>query len=354
MNIIPVNRVLITLVLVALFLSMRGAAWAQSQPVAVRVASVAYSQGKETVFHGVSALIERDPILRADLQKLGARLQWVPVPHASVGATINEAFASGGIEFAHYGDLPSVILNAGGVETVIVGPGGDGSNVYVIVPANSPAKSIKDLKGKRISLHRGRPWEVSFARVLAANGLKFSDVRIKNLNPQAGASALAAGDVEAHVALFDTLPLVDKGIGRILWSSKTPGQNWKIRTELWGNKTFVQRNPAITQALVNSHVRAAHWVSRKENFEEFLRLTARSGQPEELVRKDYLDDSIPWKERWSPLYSDVLEHYRNVVSYSKSAGLIRKEFDAARLIDSQFIERALKEQKLQEHWRRKE
>jgi sulfonate transport system substrate-binding protein len=346
---------LAALCLAAVFLSMKGAVWAQSQPVAVRIASVAFSQGKETVFSGMSAIIERDPILRADLQKLGARLQWIPIPPANVAATTNEAFASGGIEFAHYGDLPSVILNAGGVETVIVSPGGGGGNVYVLVPVNSPAKSIKDLKGKRISLHRGRPWEVPFARLLAANGLKFSDVRIKNLNPQAGASALAAGDVEAHVALSsDTFPLVEKGIGKILWSSKTPGQNWKIHAGLWGSRAFVQRNPAITQALVNSHVRAAYWVSRKENLDEFLRLAARSGQPEDLIRKEYLDDSIPWKEHWSPLYSGVLEHYHGIISYSKSAGLIRKEFDAARLIDSQFVERALKEQKLQAYWGRKE
>ncbi|MDR2636802.1 MAG: ABC transporter substrate-binding protein [Zoogloeaceae bacterium] len=326
-------------------------AWAEEALRAVRVAAVAYPQGKGAVLSGEAALIERDPVLKADLQKLGVELQWTLVPTQGVAATINEAFANGSIDFASYGDLPSVILNAGGVDTVIVGPGGNGLNVYLIVPLHSTVKSIRDLKGKRIALHRGRPWELSFARLLAANGLKLSDFKIKNLNPQSGAAALASGDVDALVTLSDIFTLVDKGIGRILWSTKEPGQNWKIRTELWGRKSFVNSHPGVTQALVNAHVRAAHWISREENFEEFLTLAARSGQSETFVRKEYETDIVPWRARFNPLYDGVLEHYRNVVAYSKSSGLIRREFDADRLLEPRFIEHALRELNLQEYWR---
>ncbi|MDR1646779.1 MAG: ABC transporter substrate-binding protein [Zoogloeaceae bacterium] len=318
---------------------------------AVRIASVAYPQGKGYVLNGISAIVEHDPVLQADLKKLGARLEWVPTPPQSVGATINEAFANHSVEFAHYGDLPSVILNAGGVETVVVVPGGSGMNVYVVVPVASSAKSIQDLKGKSIALHRGRPWEQVFARLLAENGLKLSDFRIKNLNPQAGAAALASGDVDAVVTLFDLFPLVDKGIGKVLWSSKTPGQNWKIRTELFGSREFIQRHPEITQAVANAQVRAAHWLSQPGNFETYLRLSARAGYPEAMVRAEYQNDSVPWKDAWNPKYDGVLAHYRRVVAYAKSSGLIRKEFDAAKLVETKFLKRALQDLDLQDYWR---
>ncbi|MDR1463217.1 MAG: ABC transporter substrate-binding protein [Azoarcus sp.] len=344
------KKVLSVIIPVAVFLFSAEVSLAGSSPLAVRMASVAYPKGKEIVLSGEAAIIQNDPVLKADLQKLGAHLEWVPAPTQSVAATINEAFASGGIEFAHYGDLPSVILNAGGIGTTIVAPGGAGTNVYLIVPIQSTAKSIEDLKGKRIALHRGRPWEYPFARLLQASGFKFSDFNIKNLNPQAGAAALASGDVDALVTLMDVFPLVDKGIAKVLWSSKTPGQPWRIRTELWASKAFVQHHPDVTQAIVNAHVRAAHWISQKENFDEYIRLTTRSGQPEALIRQDYLNEIVSWKDRWEPSFSGVLEHYQGVAGYAKASGLVRREVDAAGLLETKFVQRALKDLKLQNYW----
>ena len=83
----------------------------------------------------------------------------VPVSTAAVGTLVNEAFTNGSIDFAGYGDLPSVVVNASGTHTRLIVPGGVGSNTYLVVPAGSTAKSIVDLKGKRIALNRGRPWK---------------------------------------------------------------------------------------------------------------------------------------------------------------------------------------------------
>jgi sulfonate transport system substrate-binding protein len=76
-------------------------------------------------------------------------------------------------------------------------PVGAATTTHLVVPAGSTARTLADLKGKRIALHRGRPWEITFARLVAEQGLKLSDFRIANLNPGAGAAAIAAGDVDA-------------------------------------------------------------------------------------------------------------------------------------------------------------
>jgi sulfonate transport system substrate-binding protein len=317
----------------------------------VRIATVAYNVNGKVGFNGSAAIVEKQGWLKGELAKQGVKLTWVPVTAQSVGVTVNEAFANKSIDFAGYGDLPSVILNSGGVETRIVVPGGRGNNVYLVVSPNSTAKSLVDLKGKRIALHRGRPWEITFARYVESNGLKFSDFKISNLNPGAGAAALAAGNVDAFVTLSDAYQLEDKKVGKIIWSTKASAQDWKMRAELWGAKGFIAQNPAITQAVATAYIKAAHWTSQQANFDEYLKVANQNGQPEDVFRREYADDSVAWKSRWSPLFDDlVLDHYANVAQYSRKANLIRKDLNTSQLFEPRFLNAALKVLKLEGYW----
>ena len=110
----------------------------------------------------------------------------------------------------------------------LVVPGGSGNNIYLVVPADSPVHDIQALKGKRLALHRGRPWEFAFSNYLASQGLKLSDFKIANLNPQVGAAAVSAGKVDAAVLLNEAYALEDKGVARILWSTKQGADDWRL------------------------------------------------------------------------------------------------------------------------------
>jgi len=326
-------------------------AQAADRPKEVRIATVAYNVNGKIGFNGSAAIVEKQGWLKDELNKQGVKLTWVPVTAQSVGVTINEAFANKSIDFAGYGDLPSIILNSGGVETRIVVPGGRGNNVYLVVPPGSAAKTLADLKGKRIALHRGRPWEITFARYVESNGLKFSDFKISNLNPGAGAAALAAGNVDAFVTLSDAYQLEDKKVGKIIWSTKASAQGWKMRAELWGAKDFIAQNPAITQIIATAYVKAAHWTSQQANFEEYLKVANQNGQPENVYRREYSDDSVSWKLRWSPLFDDLVsDHYVNAAKYSRKANLIRKDLNVSYLFEPRFLNAALKELKLEDYW----
>lgn len=317
----------------------------------VRIATVAYANTSKVGYNGSAGVIDQEGWLKNELQKRGIKLTWVPVAAQSVGATVNEAFANHRIDFAGYGDLPSIILNAGGVETRIIVPGGAGSNVYLVVPAGSPVKSVAELKGKRIALHRGRPWEITFARLAATHGLKLSDFKIANLNPGAGAAALAAGNVDAFVTMSDAYQLEDRKIGKIIWSTKQFAQGGKMRAELWGSKAFIEQYPEITQIVANAHVRATHWISQDANFESYLKIAARSGQPEDVLRREYGNDSVSWKARWSPLFDEVArDHYKNAIAYSRQVNLIRRDLTVDQLFEPKFLEAAIKSQKLEGYW----
>ncbi|MDQ8035928.1 MAG: ABC transporter substrate-binding protein [Pedobacter sp.] len=318
----------------------------------LRIAVVARDNGGKPTFIGSPQIVANDPVFLAALKQKNVQLEWVPVTTASVATLVNESFTNKSIDFAFYGDLPSVILNANGVSTKLVVPGGLGNNTYLVVPPGSSAKSIADLKGKKIALHRGRPWEVSFGKLIASQGLTLKDFRIINLNPQAGSAAVAAGNVDGFFTLNDALVLEDKKLARIIWSSQQAPADWKMRAELWGSADFVKQHADITQLLVTASVRASHWISQEKNRDGYIKDQALFGLPEAAIRRDYDGNKAGWKDYWAPLFTPTLsQHYQGVIDHAAANGLIRKKPDVKTLLAPQFLPVALKELKLESYWK---
>lgn len=335
----------------ALALVFGGAQAADGALKTVRIAAPAMAALGKPSFAGASAAVIEKGFVDEELAKVGAKAEWVPANNATVAAFINEAFAQKRIEFALYGDLPSIIANGSGIRTKLLVPGGGLSNTYLVVPANSPAKSIEDLKGKRIAVHRGRPWEFPFDKLLKSKGLSLSDFKILNLNPQAGAAAVTTGSADALVTISDAWVLVDKKVGRIIWNSGEHGEDWQMRAEIWGAEAYIEQNPKITQALVNGIVRTYQWASQPQNRGEYERYATRFGHTLEVVQREIDSQRIDWKQRWSPLFTPALrQHYEDEIAYARAAKLIRQDVDVDALFDKRFVSHALAQLRLDSYW----
>lgn len=317
----------------------------------VNIASIASPFEGKQVFNGLTGVVIDQGWLKSELGKRGVQLNFVPVPTAVGGPLINEGFSAKRIDFASYGDFPAVIAVAGGVPLKLVAPVGGGQNVYLVVRKGSAAKSLADLKGKKIALHRGRPWELPFSKLVDASGMKLSDFTIVNINPSATPAALASGSVDAAVLLSDGLLLEQKGVGRVIWSTAQAPADWKMRAELFARGDFVSQNPDLTQLVVDAFVRAAAWSSKDENRAKVIENASRGYLPPEVIAKDYAADGLPWHERFSPVFHpDVKAHYRSVTDYAFKRSLIRKPVDADTLIDDRFVTKALKDLNLETFW----
>jgi len=329
----------------------RGGAAAAALPASVNIATIAYPYQGNQVLLGETGVVERDGWLKAELAKRGVGLSFTPVSAAVGGPQINEGFSGKRIDFAAYGDFPAIIATAGGVPLKLVVPNGQGSEVYLVARSGLPARSIADLKGKRIALHRGRPWELPFSKLLDANGLKLSDFTIVNINPSATPAALASGSVDAAVLLSDGLLVEQKGIGHVIWSTKQAPADWRMRAELFARGDFVADHPDITQLVVDAFVRAARWSSDEANKARVIHDAARGAVPEDIVAKDYAEEPYPWRERFSPVFrSDIRSHYHAVTDYALARGLIHAKVDADQLLDDRFVKQALKTQGLETYW----
>lgn len=317
----------------------------------VNIASIASPYQGKQVFNGLTGVIIQQGWLKDELAKRDIQLNFVPVPTAVGAPLINEGFSGKRIDFASYGDFPAVIAAAGGVPLKLVAPLGGGQNVYLVVRKDSPARTIADLKGKKIALHRGRPWELPFSKLVDASGLKLSDFTIVNINPSATPAALASGSVDATVLLSDGLLLEQKGVGKVIWSTAQAPADWKMRAELFARGDFIDANPQLTQLVVDAYVRAAAWSSKDENRAAVIKNSSRGYLPEEILAKDYAADGLAWHERFSPVFHpDVKDHYRSVADYALKRGLIRRPVDVDNLIDDRFVQTALKDQNLQAYW----
>jgi sulfonate transport system substrate-binding protein len=286
-------------------------------------------------------------LIEAEFAKDPVKITWEVIKGAGPG--VNEAFANHAVDIALYGDFSAIIGRAAGIETTVLLSAGRGSASYLTVPPASAAKGIADLKGQRIGIHKGRPFELAFAELVASAGLKYTDFRIFNLTPQDGLSALAAGSIDA---LYGTDgPIAEANhTGRIVWSTADADPHWSFTAEIFAASDFAHRYPAATQRIVSVLVKAAAEVSEEANRDAYLDFFSRAGSTRDAVQRDW--QGIALIERNNPLIDPYLrEHYRRASAFAKERGLIRREVpDLEAWFDPRFLDHALAELKLTDHW----
>ena len=70
------------------------------------------------------------------------------------------------------------------------------------------------------------------------------------------------------------------------------------------------------------------------------------------MRREYADEATPWKDQWAPLFTPALTgHYRDVIAYSRQAGLTSTPVDVNALLAPTFVSTALKQLGADGYWR---
>jgi sulfonate transport system substrate-binding protein len=115
------------------------------------------------------------------------------------GPPMLEAISSGSADIGGVGDAPPVFAASGGENIEIVGarttPSGDQD--ALVVPKNSPIKTIAQLKGKKIAYGSGSSANYNLLTVLNKANLTTKDVQMVNLQPAQALAAFTSGSVDA-------------------------------------------------------------------------------------------------------------------------------------------------------------
>lgn len=141
-------------------------------------------------------------VVRAKLEAAGL-LKDVPykIEWSVFAAAVNlhEALKADAIDIGSAADSPTVSAIAGGSKIKVVAAfNNGGSDTAIIVPANSPIKTIEDLKGKTISpTTRGSVAHYLTIGVLTKAGITANDVKLAFLAPADASAAFQAGSIDA-------------------------------------------------------------------------------------------------------------------------------------------------------------
>ncbi|MFW0792120.1 ABC transporter substrate-binding protein [Gordonia sp. CPCC 205333] len=130
-----------------------------------------------------------------ELKDLPYKIEWAAF---EAGPPLLEAAAAGKVDFGGTGDVPPVFAQASRAPLKIVGTQARTKpNDFLLVPTGSGAKSIADLKGKKIAFTQGSSSHGLVLALLKKAGLSPKDITATYLSPPEALSAFTAGQVDA-------------------------------------------------------------------------------------------------------------------------------------------------------------
>lgn len=324
------------------------AARAEDKPAVIRIGSAGVGAGYKPVVGGVPFAITAD---RASLEEefkrdgIAVKLTYF----SGAGPAVNEAIANGQLDFAYQGDLPALVAKGGGLPTKLLLAHTRFDPVYVNVPAGSPAKTLEDLKGKRIAVFKGTNLQLAFYRALKAKGLKESDFKLVNMSVVDGNAALLSSDIDAQVSGPDVFPLVDRGVARIVYSTQGDPRLGRL-THILVTEQFEKKYPQLVQRVVNVFLRDQAWLANEASRAQTYQVWTKSGYGLSSWKGDW--DAFVLRDRGSPLIDDFYRaQYRRLLDAGRELKLVRKDFDLDRWFDTTYLNRGLEQLGLKDVWR---
>lgn len=328
--------------------SMFAAASAYAAPDVVRI-GVASAGGGSPVTWGGSpgGVIRAQELLEKEFEGTGTRVEWLFFKGA--GPAVNEALSNKQIDFAYQGDLPQVVGRANGLKTKLLLSSGTRNNLYLVVPPDSPIKSIEDLKGKQVSIFRGTNGHLVAINILKAHGLTERDIKVVNLDAGSAQAAIVSKGVDAAFGGYEYFKLRDQNLVRVAYSTLGKDPALTRQASLLVREEFEQANPDAVQRTVDVFVKAANWASDEANRDELFKLWARSGTPVASWAAEFAD--TPLALRNSPLIDDFLvSRYEAVVKEAVDQKLIRRSVTVKDWFEPRYLQAALKKQGLENRW----
>ncbi|MCM3601176.1 aliphatic sulfonate ABC transporter substrate-binding protein [Robertmurraya korlensis] len=272
-----------------------------------------------------------------EFEKAGAKVNWVEFQS---GPAYFEAIATDRLDFGRVGNIPVLVGQAADIpfkEIALASSGEKGD--AILIPKDSPIKSVKDLKGKKVAVAKGSSSYGLLYRALEANEINPEDVEIIQLQPDEAQPAFETGSVDAWVIWepFQSIQVVKNG-AKVLANgvdvnTSSPGFQI-VRTK------FAEEHPELVELYLKVTEKATRW--QNENLEEAIELYAELKDTDQEVIRQVLENSQPSN---TPITEEVVEEQQKTTKLLYDLGGIKKTFDASEVVDNSYIENVLKDYK---------
>ncbi|NKL95493.1 sulfonate ABC transporter substrate-binding protein [Rhizobium leguminosarum] len=147
--------------------------------------------------YGTLVLLKGKGTLEKKLESIGYTVEWTEFPG---GPQLLEALNAGAVDFGSTGETPPIFAQAANAPLVYIAheppaPRGEA----ILIPKDSPIKSVAELKGKKVAFNKGSNVHYLLVKALEEAGLTYEDVEPSFLAPADGRAAFEKGAIDAWV-----------------------------------------------------------------------------------------------------------------------------------------------------------
>ncbi|MGC3820857.1 aliphatic sulfonate ABC transporter substrate-binding protein [Acinetobacter sp. G11] len=184
-----------------------------------------------------------------------------------------EYLNSGSVDFSSTAGLAAVLSRANGspIKTVYIQSQPEWT--ALLVAKNSPIKSLKDLKGKKIAATKGTDPFLFTLQALETAGLNKKDVQLVHLQHPDGKTALERGQVDAWAGLDPLMASAQVQSGAKLLYRNVGFNSYSV---LSTKEQFASQSPEAIEAVIKAYEQARKWA--KANPAKLAELLARESK----------------------------------------------------------------------------
>jgi len=166
------------------------------------------------------------------------------------------------IQFGQTAGSAALLGRANGAPVQAIGASTNAEWTAIVVPANSPIKTLGDLKGKRIAATPGTDPNIFLLRALATVGLSGKDITLVPLQHPLGRQALDEGQVDAWAGLDPFMAEAQlQNHDILIYRNKSlisPGV-------LLTREDFEAAHPEVVKAVLQAYAKARAWAIANPN-----------------------------------------------------------------------------------------
>jgi sulfonate transport system substrate-binding protein len=290
------------------------------------VVSASYGQDKVIRIgfqkYGKLVLLKGRGSLEEKLKPLGYTVSWTEFPS---GPPLLEALNVGAIDFGVAGEAPPIFAQAAGAPLVYLAndppaPRGEA----ILVPKESPLRSVADLRGKKIVLNKGSNVHYLLVRALEQAGLKYTDIQPVFLAPADALAAFTRGAVDAWVIWDPYEAVAEASTGaRILADGTGLVTNYQF---YFSSKKFLAENAQAADVVLEALNETDEWA--KSNIHAVAeQLSPSIGLPASVLEVSLERESYGTV----PINSEVIASQQRVADTFFVLGLIPKAVNVSDL-----------------------
>ena len=205
--------------------------------------------------YGTLVILKARGTLEKRLADKGIAVKWTEFPF---GPPLLEAINVGSIDVGTVGESPPIFAQAAGADLVYIGNEPPAASAEaLVVPKDSPVKSVAELKGKRVAVAKGSNANFLLVKLLENAGLKYADIEVVYLAPADARAAFESGRVAAWAIWDPFLAAAEKQLNaRVLVDGKGAVANHQFYLSA---RAYAEKYPDIVHILLDEIDKVDQW-----------------------------------------------------------------------------------------------